>query len=165
MPGDAMIRKYRNHMEISGAAVIVFGLWGFIRIFLYISLGPEKFADIIQDLDVEVPVIAVKIFFYFVCALISAADIGVRFFIGKNAIKTARGKQVKPTYVYIAIIYLAVAISLDISSILNVEGNDVFTTVTSLIVSFTSCFALLDVIVSSIKLYTGRKAYMHEATK
>lgn len=149
---EAKIRKNQSHLICSGAAVIAFGLWSIIRISLMRFMDPvslEEFWKIPDELSRE------KYYFlvFTILLVLLVIDLLLRLYIGLSAIREGKGKRKRIVYVIVAFLYGLVSVVSDPEYFIETAGSEItLTGVAMTVVDLTSCIALFEITVSSIRL-------------
>lgn len=160
---EAKIRREADTLFLSGLAVIVFGIWGMVKIFITYFLNPEAW---VAPADVDQDTILVHAVIMGALIVLSLIEISLRLRIGLPAIAESRetGQGKRHYYLFLAVFYLIVDASSFFSIFIvpggvvdvaeNIDGLDRFT---NIIIQATSCYVLLQLIVSSVKLRRLRR--------
>lgn len=156
---DAKTRKHRYKLKCSGYAVIAFGAWSIIRVFMMKYLNPLGLENMLGSSEYEAGYEPV-IFIFFIVIL--AFDLLFRLYIGRNAIREGNGERRRLTYVVLAALYVGVSIWSDFSYIVGLfSGKSSSDVLAAIIVDLTTCVALVEITVSSLylrKLGKGKTA-------
>lgn len=101
---DAKIRQYQHNLIYSGAATILFGIWGIVKTCLVIFLNESTYdmAEISQGLPIEV----MYVIFGVVYIIIFGLAMLFRLYIGISAIQEGHGRKKRAIYVIITCLYL-----------------------------------------------------------
>ena len=150
---EAKIRKSQNILICSGQAVILFGIWSIIRMFLLIYLDPLQFEEMIRYSS-DIPHNVFRAFILAGVGTALLADLILRLFMGLSAIREGKsGIPGKRFYLIVVSLYLALSLFADGYSILSSFGERFdIGTLASAIIDISSCTALAEIIVSSEKL-------------
>ena len=150
---EAKIRKSQNILICSGQAVILFGIWSIIRMFLLIYLDPLQFEEMVRYSS-DIPHNVFRAFIYAGVGTALLADLILRLFMGLSAIREGKsGIPGKRFYLIVVSLYLALSLFADGYSILSSFGERFdIRTLASAIIDISSCTALAEIIVSSEKL-------------
>ena len=162
---EAKIRKNQSKLICSGAAVIAFGLWSIVRVFLMRFMDPislEQFWDAPDNIPQED--------FYFlifvVLLVFLVIDLLLRLYIGLSAIREGKGKRKRIVYVVVAFLYgLLSAVSDPQYFIETAESEITLTGVAMTVVDLTSCIAMFEIVVSSVRLRRLQKSTDGELTE
>ncbi len=156
------LRKNESILATSGVAVLAFAIWSIIKIVLYVAFSPAMSAveaDLteLQGID-EGTVLTILI----VIIAVSLVDVGIRIYVGLSARGESKGKKK-------TILYLILAIIIAIYSVLNIVSffqpgymESVADLIITLVVELTSLFAVIELIVSGIKVRSLRKKIAEE---
>ena len=133
---EIQLRRYRDALAISGGAVIAFGLWDVIKLFIGLFLGQDtvkeliaegmKNSDIPED-EMGMARLLVWVIVMMVLLVISAVTILYHIYIGLNALRVGRqtAKKKKNAYLVLtalSIVFSAIILILSITSL--VSGSD-----------------------------------------
>lgn len=159
---QAGIRKYRNNIELSGVATIIFGAWSVIKSVTASALQGESLRDYLGLTPGETAfdfVIALVAFFIF-----SALVMWVHIYIGRSAIKFSRGLSRKKAFLF----WSAVLLILTVISIPFYFEDDTFlqtpgTVLASILLDVTQSFVFIDMLVSSVMLRSNEKKVAAES--
>lgn len=160
---EAKIRREEDTLFLSGLAVIVFGIWGAVKIFIIYFLNPEAW---VVPADVDQDTILVHAVIMGVLIVLVLIEISLRLRIGLPAIAESRetGLGKRRHYLFLAVFYLI----MDASSFLSIfivpggmvdvaENIDEMNRFRNIIIQATSCYVFLQLIVSSLKLRRLRR--------
>lgn len=110
---EIKLRKYEHSMAISGAGVIIFGVWSVVKAVLFFIVSPaEQFQSIYsneeaQELyDIGLSNSGASIFIFVAILIILIVDLLFRFYVGRSAILVGRRMRKK------GIMYIVIAIFL-----------------------------------------------------
>lgn len=159
------IRKYENALIISGMGVIAFGLWSIVKTAAYFVFDPANVQKAVQAFNIEEsadytsaigPIVLVGIFFALVF------DLMLRVYVGRSAIRQARGRGNRIFSVIVAIILALLLINEMVYRIwMMLMGESISTSLDGILVSWiidmTSFLAMVEVIYSSIRLQRLRR--------
>jgi hypothetical protein len=103
---DAKIRQYQHNLIYSGAATILFGVWGIVKACMILFLNESSYdlVESAQGLPIEVMYIIFGIVFFFLFGIAML----FRLYIGISAIQEGRGRKKRRIYVFITFLYLLV---------------------------------------------------------
>lgn len=147
------LRRYRKNIKIYGLMVIAYGVWGVLKVVLLSLFGGDQIKLVTPDIEAslgEYANLVVALFFIAVVAIV----LGVNLAIGIGAFKFAKGKKKKIGFVVVAIIYLIIVI-LSMSSYFigdNYAGDNLLSMIAAMLVDVCTCFALIDMVISAIKV-------------
>lgn len=148
----AKIRRHQSILICSGLGVIAFGLWGIVKIIMMWYLDPTAFEELVgfasltQEEQIYLTVI------YAVIAVLVAADLLIRVYIGRSAVKEGSGQKKRIFYVIWTAVYLFASVGGDIDTLMELPTEHMVESVTATVIDLTSCFAMLQIIISSIAL-------------
>lgn len=155
----AEVRRYNRNIEISGAAIIGYGIWTSLKFFFPMLLGTAKIADVL-----EIPPDEAELYAGVVIAstvIVLGGAFLLHYLLGRAAIKFARGTKKSTFFVYWAVLLLLFNIASLFAypeTIRNIKKfSDVDTVVATLMVDITLIFILFDLIVSTYRLKKLRK--------
>lgn len=146
---EAKLRKHRSRLKISGYAVIAFGLWSIIRIFLMRYFDPLSFeamlgeeTDIPREFYDEVVFIGLLVFL--------SVDLLYRFFVGRAAIREGNGKKRKIIYAFFALVYGLISVCGDIHyTVLLFSQGGRLIGLTDILVDLSACVAMFEIVYSA----------------
>ena len=146
---EAKLRKHRSKLKISGYAVIAFGLWSIIRIFLMRYFDPLSFeamlgeeTDIPREFYDEVVFIGLLVFL--------SVDLLYRFFVGRAAIREGSGNRRKMLYVFFALLYGLISVCGDIHyTVLLFSQGGRLIGLTDILVDLSACVAMFEIVYSA----------------
>ena len=133
---EIQLRRYRDALAISGGAVIAFGLWDVIKLFIGLFLGQDtvkeliaegvKNSDIPED-EMGMARLLAWVIVMMVLLVISAVTLLYHIYIGLNALRVGRqtAKKKKNAYLVLtalSIVFSAIILILSITSL--VSGSD-----------------------------------------
>ena len=146
---EAKLRKHRSRLKISGYAVIAFGLWSIIRIFLMRYFDPLSFeamlgeeTDIPREFYDEVVFTGLLVFLAFYLLY--------RFFVGRAAIREGSGNRRKMLYVFFALLYGLISVCGDIHyTVLLFSQGGRLIGLTDILVDLSACVAMFEIVYSA----------------
>lgn len=152
------LRRRQSILSITGIGVMFFGLWNFIKLHLYFLLAKDT---IIAGYDPSAGLSDRYVFriAYVLCLILALISLGIRFRIGRSAIRESRGIPFRPYFglcIFLILLH-AGTIVFEVLS-LRVENTNVFDLIASLIVDITSLSMLIELTLSAIKLRKLKKA-------
>lgn len=169
------LRKYESKLAVSGKAVITFGLWSVIKAALFFITQP---VDLIKALGIEEEVTATAtefaknnvnvevrfvvsgvilamIFSYMILAVL------LRCYIGRSAITESRGLKKKTVIYIILAVLMSISLIMALSNVFlgepDADGNVLDAALTSRLLDLTSLIALVDLIISAVRVRRLRK--------
>ena len=155
----AKLRRYNRNVEISGMAMILYAYWSIVKFFAPIVIGGANAAEYIGiEMD---DYLENKFLAWLAVVLILGVLFSVYFFLGKSAVKYARGKKRRKGFV----VYAAIVFLLNLGSITDYPEelmkirhiSDADSVVASFVVDLTLLFMLFDMIYSTIRGSKFRK--------
>ncbi len=146
---EARLRMYRSRLKISGYAVIGFGLWCIIRIFLMRYFDPLSFeamlgeqTDIPREFYDEVVFTGLLVFM--------AVDLLYRFFVGRAAIREGSGIPRKMLYVFFALVYGLISVYSDAMYTVNLLSKGFsLNSFADILVDLSACIAMFEIVYSA----------------
>lgn len=159
---SAKIRKHQHTLVHSGLALILFGLWGILRLSVMIIQNGSVIAEMIPKDPILTPKQAL-ILVYSLVFVVAAGDLLVRLYVGIRAIQEGRGRSRRITYVVISVVVLALYAYSDITFF----GTSLYKGLTTeavatIIVDFTSCIAFWEIIFASLAIRRYRRMERRE---
>ena len=155
----AKLRRYNRNIEISGMAMIFYAYWSVVKFFAPIVIGGTNAAEYI-GIDMN-DYLANKALAWIAVVLTLGILFSVYYFLGKSAVKYARGKKRRKGFiVYAAIVFLVTAIGMidypeELLKIRHISDAD--SVVASFVVDLTLLFMLFDMMYSTIRGSKFRK--------
>ena len=148
----ALIRKHQYNLKISARALLIFGIWGFLRVFVFKTSGKTLYTDIVEQLQVITGVNAAFIEFAIILCYI-IFEIAFRIYVWRSAMAESKGRKRSSAYLYISTIYIissvvAYGFYLFSAKLNNTLGMDI----SLVIIDASTLIALIIIIVSAIKL-------------
>lgn len=133
---EIQLRRYRDALAISGGAVIAFGLWDVIKLFIGLFLGQDTVKELIAEgmKNNDIPEdemgmarLLAWVIVMMVLLVISAVTLLYHIYIGLNALRVGRqtAKKKKNAYLVLtalSIVFSAIILILSITSL--VSGSD-----------------------------------------
>lgn len=160
---EAKIRREADTLFLSGVAVIAFGIWGAVKICITYFWAPKAWMKVT---DVDIDLLYMQIITVVIILVLCFIDIFIRYSIGRPAMEESReiGQGKGNRYLIFAVIYVA----LDVVGFLSVfiapggagdvsQDIDTMDQLTNILIEASSCYALLQLIVSSLKLRRLRR--------
>jgi len=150
MSYEASIRKYQDIIKCSAGAVIGFGLWSVIRIYIYFFFSYDSFCKLIE---IDKNDISIRNIALISASFVAVLDLLVRFFIGRKAVKISKDKSKHIPFIIFCVVYLLFCIEGTISSFsAGMNMNDIGEFIICLIIDATSCAAIIEIIVAYNKI-------------
>ena len=159
MSEKARLRKYEDDLNVSGAGVIILGIWSIVKVLIIVFIEAKDYVDF-KDEEPAVRIISM-ILLVLLIAVISFIVMKVHLYIGLNAMRAAKGMEYKKGYFTATVIILILAVlSLILykDSFKNIDKID--STIASVIVDLTTIYIYAVVIMSTKKIKefkTGEK--------
>ncbi|MCR4807054.1 MAG: hypothetical protein K5857_05200 [Lachnospiraceae bacterium] len=148
---NALIRKYRKNIEVSGLALIIIGAWSVLKTVLTLLLGAKSFQELIGATDSEME--EYRVIYIVTMIMICAVALLFFLYLGTSAVKFSAGRKKKKTFLYIASVFgiLTLAgIPLYFTSDDLIQNID--TVLASVLVDLSTCFLIYDMVFSAHRL-------------
>ena len=150
------IRKYNRNVEISGGAMIMFGVWTVIRIMLSFLMKTDEVTSSIDltavDKKTYFLIGLVASFFVFIIVMVFHLSIGM------GAIRYARGRSKRKWFLFLSlVVMLGTLITMPSYLVMLDSDSDIDTTIASIIVDLTMIFIQIDMISSVVRLEILKK--------
>ena len=102
------LRKNQNNLVVTGAAVIMFGLWDVVKTIMNMVLNWAELRDSLLQLDglEEEYIFLADIILIILLAIFLMLDLGIRFYIGRSANAEGKGNSKGWRYVIITALLL-----------------------------------------------------------
>ncbi|MDO4804883.1 MAG: hypothetical protein Q4A32_08700 [Lachnospiraceae bacterium] len=120
-----MEAKFRHQQYIlfySGLAVILFGVWGVIKVIASQLIAPINWTAVITNTNPNADAEAVSIFFnivgYSILGIVCLFEILSRLFIGLSAIRESRGHKRNVFYLVFTVLYFVLNFYSGVSSLI-----------------------------------------------
>lgn len=164
---EAKIRRERETLFLSSLAVILFGVWGSLKVVISYLLNPEEWIKLASESPEPAVTSAIVIALIIGFVLL---DFFFRLSIGLPGIKESRvdGSGKRKIYLILAVLYLVSDVisfrSIFVPSmaaedyIVFIASGEFIDHLATIIIEGTSCFAVVQLIVSSLKLKRLRGA-------
>ena len=151
----ALLRRHEDNLNVCGMGVIILGAWGVLKVIMQAFMEAK---DIFQfDLEVTdeekaVTLLAV-IAIVAILILLSALIFLFHIYIGRNAMKNAKGQPYKKGYFVWAVILLVLSVLGMLTYVDEIkETENLETTIASIIVDLTTIYILVDLVMSTQKI-------------
>lgn len=148
------INHLKHNIYISGLGVVLMGFWNVIKVFITLNVGAERFQK--DAIIADIPDDEKWIFYlisYVILLVLSAIVIFIHNFVGLNAMRRAKGKKFRKSYILAAIIFFIVVFCGIPSYFTNLKDlKNIDSVIAAVIVDLTLIFILGDIIISSFKL-------------
>lgn len=157
---EAKLRHQQFILSYSGGAVILFGVWGIVKIITNLILYPVDWSDVVGSEQVlEFSPIVYNITLCIMFAVFSLAVILIRLYVGLSAIKEGKGLTAGYFYLFVtALLFIANTLSSIIilyrmfkGEYVNDSGTYIKQTIPSVIIELSSQMAFLMVFVASCR--------------
>ncbi len=148
---NALLRRYRNNIESSGRAIIIFAAWAVLKFIITAAVSKDELKEMmnIAEVDDELVYVVFGIIFF----LFMVISFLVFFYIGRSAIKYARGEKKGKGFMFLAFL-IGVSSFFSIPSYIlqkwSFENFD--TIIASVLVDVTMCFIIYDMLISSRRM-------------
>lgn len=164
-PRQIKYRQMISNMNISGTAVIVFGVWSVLRAILYFVLHRVDLAALLVDGIEEMTNIEhtfMNDFTFLVFQSILVADLAVRVYVGRSAVADAAGRKKSPFYIFLAFVMgwgLASGFVSEVALSFSDDATEklMHEMTASAVIDLISCFAFFELGVSSVVARMLRK--------
>ena len=154
------LRRRRSILSITGMGVIALGLWSFIKLNLYFLAAQNATIEGLGLADLSADERRTSFLFLYVVGLVLAVlELILRIYIGRSAIRDAKGAKKKSLYLVFAAILAslsAIYLCLDITSF-DFHSNHVADSMASILVEITSLYIFIELLFAAIKIRLLRK--------
>lgn len=146
------IRKYRDHLIISGNALLAFGVWSLLRVFVLKASDKTVFETIADNLGREYGIDAAIIDIITILIYI-IIEFAFRIYVRRSAIKESKGIRTSIAYLIISAIYILDSLFFYISYLSGIlVDNSEINVYSMVIIDITTIIALVIIIAASVKL-------------
>lgn len=153
--GKALLRRHEDNLNVCGMGVIILGAWDILKVIMQLLLEAKDMFNIDLELPEEDKAMTMFVIVFVVAILILLCSLIFLFhvYIGRNAMKDAKGLPCKKGYFIWATILLVVSL-LGTTTYLDAikEAEAVSTAIASIIVDITSIYILANLVISSRKV-------------
>ena len=153
MGTEEKFRKLKHTVYLSGLAVILYGLWGIIKIFMSAVTGEDAFGLEYIDFDEEYMFFE-KLVFYAAVVAVTLAILVFHYYVGRNAMMVGRYNSKKRIFLIPAIlmtIYYIVCIPETITDMISdLENFD--TELVSFLIDIGFIVLMVEMIVSIFRI-------------
>lgn len=156
-------RRVSDILVSSGTGVIFFGLWSVVKTILQIILSQQSIASFANVEDVALDGTFDATTYVIISAILAfvmlGIDLGLRLYAGLSARADGRGKKKSIAYIIVAFVLIALGVISVVSTIISVsylEGT-IIDKVVTLIVDITALLALVELVISGIRLKRIRR--------
>ena len=146
----AKLRRYEDDLYVSGVGAMVMGIWSVIKLVMQIFLKGEDYLGL-KDLDQESgigTVIVLKI----ISVILVLIVLALHFYIGLNAIRSAKGKPHKKGYTVVAVVFMVLTVLGMYDYREGFNATDFDTTFASMLVDLTTVYIFFSVIISTFRI-------------
>ena len=105
---ESELRRYHDHLTVSGAGVIVFSFWSLIKTLVY-YMRPRVLTEVLNEMGMEINRIDILYVFGFILVYMSIITL-LRIYVGRAAI--LEGRLGKKGIVYIILAVVAIGDSI-----------------------------------------------------
>ena len=145
---ESETRRHKSTLIYSGAAVIVLGIWGAIKLFALNQVDPAGMQEYLAYYGSAASAV-----------VMIAVELLIRLYIGLSAISEGKGKKKGRAYLVVGGVYLVLDFAVYVVlAVALFEPGIIGAVVASFIIDATSCIAMVLVIVASCKLRKLEKA-------
>lgn len=149
------IRRYNKNIEVSGRAVMFFGVWGFLKSAIVIFKDPQisgMIRDEASSLTNEDRTLFM-IFFTILMGIVMAAIFLLYFFIGRGAVQFARGEKNSRVFLFFAVVlFVLTAIFLPSYFMDSSNRGGIDSSFYSFLIDLATCFMLFDMVHSAFMI-------------
>ena len=153
--GKALLRRHEDNLNVCGMGVIILGAWDILKVIMQVLLEAKDIFKFDLEVTEEERAIAVGVVIAIVAILILLCILIFLFhvYIGRNAMKNARGLPYKKGYFVWAVILLVLSITGMLFYADEIkEAEAIETVIASIIVDLTSIFILANLVISTRKV-------------
>ncbi len=145
------LRRYEDDLYVSGTGIIIMGAWSVVKLLLGVFLGEDR--DLFFEADSEPGQTAMMILTALMVGILSVLIIMLHVHIGLNAVRAARGKEYKRSY----LIWNMMLLLLNIVGFIGYydmfdDMENIDSTIASILVDLTSVYVCLIVIISANRI-------------
>lgn len=141
----AQIRRYKRNLEISGKAMILFGLWSVIKFILIIFMSSEAMEDLLGDV-LELTDGALMLL-WAAMSFIMTLVIAFNYYLGMSAVRYARGEKKSRFFLVITTLDLVGTVcSLPLYFMAPEGSGNLDTGIASFILDVTTSLILFDIL-------------------
>ena len=151
----ALLRRHEDNLNVCGMGVIILGAWDVLKVIMQAFMEAK---DIFQfDLEVtddeKAVTLLVVIAIVAILILLSALIFLFHIYIGRNAMKNAKGQPYKKGYFVWAVILLVLSVLGMLTYVDEIkETENLETTIASIIVDLTTIYILVNLVISTQKI-------------
>lgn len=147
----------RENLYHSGAGYIIFGIWSLMKMFIVATMQENDLAAYLRSTDISDEERQITVIVTVVFAVVATLfTIGCHLWIGSGAIRYARGKSSKKTYVILSVIGIVLSLAAaplyfwDYDEARMIPPDD--TSIASILVDITVVFVFFDMIISTSRI-------------
>ena len=158
---EIALRRYMNNLENSGAACILLGFWGAMKLFIEIFMDKKNYNEVVFQVDnSKYSEIFLRVVIFVTVVIITLILMSVHLSIGVRAIRYSKGKKKRRSYLFLT----ALVLICNIWGLANNFHDDSTgqyvlksTAIAATLVDLTYEFILFDIIRSSVMIAKLRK--------
>ncbi|WP_034444076.1 hypothetical protein [Butyrivibrio sp. AE2032] len=161
----ALLRRHEDNLNVCGMGIIILGAWDVLKVIMQLLLeSKEMFQFDLEATEEEKAItLVVLIAIIAIFILLSALIFLFHVYIGRNAMKEAKGQPFKKGYFVWAVILLVLSLLGTLSYADEIKEAEVLsTTIASIIVDLTSIYILATLVISSRKVKALRAELTQE---
>ncbi len=151
----ALLRRHEDNLNVCGMGVIILGAWDILKIIMQILLESKDSFQFDMEVSEDGKVIALLVIIAIVAVLffLSCVIFLIHVYIGRNAMKNAKGQPYKKGYFVWAVILLVLSLLGTLSYADEIkEAEAIETTIASIIVDLTFIYILANLVISTRKI-------------
>ena len=149
--GSRMRRQLADDVKISGNAVMLMGVWTFVKVFARSFFARQELYEQLKEF--ELPNSVILLVMFIMLTVFGAVFMLGHALIGYCAHREASGKRTTVLYLIVAVLLLLVNLDSVVRGVLDFfAGTHQESTATSLLIDMTLIYALLRLIIASVKL-------------
>jgi hypothetical protein len=143
-------KKYRTNIETGGIALIISGVWGFLKFLMSLAFGAQTLMSILDISREEYEKLRIFILVFIFVSF--GAILFFHFIVGLGAIRYAHGKSSKTRFLIWTILLLVINFVCLPLYFYPTDDSVEDSTIVSFFVDLTLCICLFDLNASTIKL-------------
>ena len=151
----ALLRRQEDNLNVCGMGVIILGAWDVLKVVMQAILEAKDAYQFDLEVSEDEKAIALVVIIAIIGVLIllSGLIFLIHFYIGRNAMKNAKGQPYKKGYFVWAVIILVLSLLGTLSYADEIkEAEAIETTIASIIVDITSIYILVNLVISTRKV-------------
>lgn len=158
---ERKLRKQQSLLVDAGTGVILFGVWGIAKVFLYLGLSPtflEGLHIITQEMEMDEKTFSAILWFMF--AIWLTIEMIVRLYVGLSAIAEGKGKKKGYCYLIVAAAMLGTTLSQGWEAFgpeALVKSNIDMSLILSFCMELASVYVILELLVAGIRVKRMKK--------